>query len=293
MSIDTSQLPMAHELARRIIDVELLALDLGTCTRCVETLENIETAIKTVQQVLEVTAIDVRLQKMLIESSQQAREHQFVTSPTVRINRRDIAFEMLESACETCTDLCGCAEGTTCRIWRYRGQEFTQAPVGLIVEALAWVITALGSWRLAYGVLGGWLLDQTLVWMVVAREVNAPVTALERALMAPVQSSLKALRAYPQGWLLGITMLALSATWAAIVTFLPTLLLERDHIPPALSGALLGCLYYGLIPSALLGDVLEKKVHDRRLLLWGPALTNTLFGGRSRSHPRPGSSLGS
>jgi Domain of unknown function (DUF2703) len=136
MSIDTLQLPVAHELARRIIDVELLALDLRTCTRCVETLENIETAIKTVQQVLEVTAIDVRFQKILIESDQQAREHQFVTSPTVRINRRDIAFERLESACETCTGLCGCAEGTTCRIWRYRGQEFTQAPVGLIVEAL-------------------------------------------------------------------------------------------------------------------------------------------------------------
>jgi glutaredoxin len=136
MSIDTLQLPVAHELARRIIDVELLALDLRTCTHCVETLENIETAIKTVQQVLEVTAIDVQFQKILIESDQQAREHQFVTSPTVRINRRDIAFERLESACETCTGLCGCAEGTTCRIWRYRGQEFTQAPVGLIVEAL-------------------------------------------------------------------------------------------------------------------------------------------------------------
>jgi hypothetical protein len=136
MSIDTSQLPMAHELARRIIDVELLALDLRTCTRCVETLENIETAIKTVQQVLEVTAIDVRLQKILIESDQQAREHQFVTSPTVRINRRDIAFEKLNSTCEACSDLCGCAERTTCRVWRYRGQEFTQAPVGLIVEAL-------------------------------------------------------------------------------------------------------------------------------------------------------------
>jgi hypothetical protein len=136
MSIDTLQLPVGHEIARRIIDVELLALDLRTCTHCVETLENIETAIKTVQQVLEVTAIDVRFQKILIESDQQAREHQFVTSPTVRINRRDIAFEMLESACEMCTGLCGCAEGKTCRIWRYRGQEFTQAPVGLIVEAL-------------------------------------------------------------------------------------------------------------------------------------------------------------
>jgi fucose permease len=146
------------------------------------------------------------------------------------------------------------------------------------ISTSAWVITALGSWRLTYGVLGGWLLGQTLVWMVVARESQAPVTELQRALTAPVQSPLKALRAYPQGWLLGITMLALSATWAAIVTFLPTLLLEQNHIPPALSGPLLGCLYYGLIPGALLGNALEKKVYDRRRLLWGPALANTLLG---------------
>jgi Domain of unknown function (DUF2703) len=136
MRIDILQLPAAHELARRIIEVELLALDLSRCTRCVGTLENIEMAIKTVQQVLEVTAIDVRLRKILIESEEQAREHRFVTSPTIRINRRDIAFETIESECEACTDLCGCAEGTTCRVWRYRGQEFTQAPVGLIVETL-------------------------------------------------------------------------------------------------------------------------------------------------------------
>lgn len=136
MSIDTSQPSAANELVGRIINVELLALDLSTCTRCVGTLANIETAIKTVQQVLEVTEIDVQLQKILIVSEEQAREHRFVTSPTVRINRRDIAFETIESECEACTDLCGCAEGTTCRAWRYRGQEFTQAPVGLIIEAL-------------------------------------------------------------------------------------------------------------------------------------------------------------
>jgi hypothetical protein len=142
MPIDTSQLPAAHELARRIIDVELLALDLSTCPRCVGTLENIETAIKTVQPVLEVTEIDVGLRKILIASEEQACEHRYVTSPTVRINRRDIGFETLESACEACSDLCGCAEGTTCRVWRYRGQEFTQAPVGLIVEVLLREIVA-------------------------------------------------------------------------------------------------------------------------------------------------------
>jgi predicted MFS family arabinose efflux permease len=146
------------------------------------------------------------------------------------------------------------------------------------ISSSAWLITTVGSWRLAYGIQGGFLLVQTLLWLVVARENKAPVQGLQQALQEPQPTPLRALRAYPQGWLLGVTMLALSATWAALVTFLPTLLLEKRGIPPALSGPLLGCLYYGLIPCALLGGVLEKKVPQRKLLLWVPALCNTLFG---------------
>lgn len=125
------QVPPTREL-----DVELLALDLDTCTRCVGTLANIEEAIEMVQRVLGVTGIQVRIRKTLIESEEQARRHRFETSPTVRINGRDTAFETLVSHCDSCTELCGCDEGTNCRVWRYGGQEYTEAPVGLVVEAI-------------------------------------------------------------------------------------------------------------------------------------------------------------
>lgn len=120
----------------RVIDIKLLALDLTTCNRCVGTLENIEKAIDVARPVLEATGAQVNVRKLLIESEEQARQYRFVTSPTVRINGDDIAFETLESQCDSCTDLCGCDEGTTCRVWRYRGEEYTEAPVGLVVEAL-------------------------------------------------------------------------------------------------------------------------------------------------------------
>lgn len=100
----------------------------------------------------------------------------------------------------------------------------------------ALLITTVGSWRLVYGIQSGFLLVQTLAWIVVAREHKAPVQGLQQAIQTSQPPPLRALRAYPQGWLLGVTMLALSATWAAIVTFLPTLLLEKRGIPPALSG---------------------------------------------------------
>lgn len=120
-------------LPTREIEVELLALDLDACIRCVGTLANMEKAIETVRQVLDATGAEVRARKVLIESEEQARRYRFVTSPTIRINGRDIA---LESRCDSCTYLCGCDEGTSCRVWRYQGQEYTEAPVGLIVGAI-------------------------------------------------------------------------------------------------------------------------------------------------------------
>ena len=118
------------------IDIELVALDLNRCTRCVGTLDHIEKAIDIIRPVLEVMEVQVNVRKIVIESEEQARQYQFATSPTIRINGKDIAFEKLESECESCTDLCGCDEGTSCRVWRYRGEEYTEAPVRLVVESI-------------------------------------------------------------------------------------------------------------------------------------------------------------
>ena len=125
-----------HVDSVRTITVELLALDLTSCTRCVGTLDNIRTAIEIMRPVLEATGARVTVREVIIDSEDSARHHQFVSSPTVRINGRDIAFDVRESQCDSCTDLCGCDAGTSCRIWPYRGQEYTEAPVGLVVESL-------------------------------------------------------------------------------------------------------------------------------------------------------------
>ena len=121
----------------RVIEIELLALDLTSCTRCVGTLQNIQRAIDTVRPVLEMTGAQVHVTTLVIASEEQARHHRFVTSPTVRIDGRDIDIgAALESTCDSCTELCGCDEGTSCRVWRYQGEDHTEAPVGLVVESM-------------------------------------------------------------------------------------------------------------------------------------------------------------
>ncbi len=132
-----NQAPEQREISTPpVIDIELLALDLNRCTRCVGTLDHIEKAIEIIRPVLEVVEAQVNVSKVVIESEEQAGQYRFATSPTVRINGKDIAFETLESECESCTDLCGCDGGTSCRVWRYRGEEYTEAPVGLVVESI-------------------------------------------------------------------------------------------------------------------------------------------------------------
>jgi hypothetical protein len=136
MSPTAQTLTQPQAPAAGTIDVDLLALDLTTCTRCVGTLGNIEAAIDIVRGVLDATGTKVRLRKVVVASEDEARQHRLVSSPTIRIAGRDIVFETLESVCDSCSDLCGCSEGTSCRVWRYQGAEYTEAPVGLIVEAL-------------------------------------------------------------------------------------------------------------------------------------------------------------
>jgi hypothetical protein len=132
----TRQAPQSAPATRRTLDIELLALDLTSCTRCVGSLANIETAVETVGRALDATGTTVRLRKVIVGSEEEARHHRFVSSPTIRVGGRDVTFDTLESRCDSCTDLCGCDAGTSCRVWRYHGAEHTEAPVGLIVEAI-------------------------------------------------------------------------------------------------------------------------------------------------------------
>lgn len=167
--------------------------------------------------------------------------------------------------------------------WASRRQYTLINAVGLSQHSLllaaaistgAMLITALGSWRLAYFIQGALLLSQMITWIIVARESRAPTQEIAQALADARQAPLSALRKYPQGWLVGVVMFSLAATWTAIVTFLPTLLIEDRNIPLNVGGPLLGFLYYGLIPGALAGGWVNRKATNRRMLLTVPATLN-------------------
>lgn len=85
---------------------------------CVGTDRNLESALDLAREVLEATGVEVEVNKIHVESAGQARELRFVSSPTIRVNGCDLAFELKESACgcDACTDAAGAP--IACRIGR-------------------------------------------------------------------------------------------------------------------------------------------------------------------------------
>jgi len=110
MAVETIARPGASQTANRL-RIDFLFLDLTTCSRCLGANQSLEAAFEVVREVVEATGVEVEVDKVLVESEEQARAQRFVSSPTIRVNGRDVALELRESSCgsEACTD--GCGEG--------------------------------------------------------------------------------------------------------------------------------------------------------------------------------------
>ena len=137
-TIETESVPTS-----RTIEVDFLYLDLTTCSRCVGSDAILEAALRAVRPALDAMGAAVEVRKTLVETEEQAHALGFVSSPTILVNGRDIAGELIESPCSECGELCGCEGAIDCRVWDYRGETHTEAPLGLIAEAI--LVGAFGS----------------------------------------------------------------------------------------------------------------------------------------------------
>lgn len=121
---------------RKQIQIEFLYADMETCTRCKGTDANLAAAIAMAQTLLEAADTQVSVRKTLVDSEQKAIELGFRSSPTIRVNGRDVAVDLHESRCEDCTGICGCGEDIACRVWRYKGEDYDLAPVPVLLNAI-------------------------------------------------------------------------------------------------------------------------------------------------------------
>jgi hypothetical protein len=120
----------------RSLQIDFLYLDLDTCTRCRATDATLLEALQRTRPALDAAGVTVSVTKTLVASEAQAHALGFVSSPTIRINGVDIAGELVESACDSCSQTCACNGGVDCRDWLWRGERSHEPPLGLIVEAI-------------------------------------------------------------------------------------------------------------------------------------------------------------
>ena len=135
MVVETSARTLPAQTSGRL-RLEFLFLDLTTCSRCLGADRSLESALDVVRKVLQATSVELEVDKILVESAEQARALRFVSSPTIRVDGQDVALELRESSCgsEACTD--GCGDQIACRVWVHRGEEYTEPPVAMIVDAI-------------------------------------------------------------------------------------------------------------------------------------------------------------
>lgn len=133
--------PSAEEYTRRTVTVDFLYLDNESCDRCMGTEDALETALERVEPILDALDVAITVRDIHVLTLDAAEATQLAVSPTIRINGRDIQPDYLENTCESCGDLCACEGDVDCRLWRYRGAEYTTAPVELLVEALVRAVT--------------------------------------------------------------------------------------------------------------------------------------------------------
>lgn len=115
--------------------IEFLYLDLTRCTRCRDTDRHVDEALSSVRDVLQTAGRELAVNKIHIQSEDRARELGFVSSPTIRVNGRDIALDLKESECTSCGNACG-EEGIACRVWTYQGMDYDAAPAAMVVDAV-------------------------------------------------------------------------------------------------------------------------------------------------------------
>lgn len=128
--------PPAEEYTRRPVTVDFLYLDNESCDRCMRTEDALATGLERVEPILDVLDVGITVKNIHVSTLEAAEATQLAVSPTIRIDGQDIQPAYLENSCESCGDLCACEGDVDCRLWRYRGDEYTTAPVELLVEAL-------------------------------------------------------------------------------------------------------------------------------------------------------------
>lgn len=114
--------------------VEYLYLDLNTCERCIGTDNELDEVMTVLTPALKLAGYDVAYQKVEMSTIELAQRYRFLSSPTIRVNGRDIGGPVQENNCGCCGEISG--TDVDCRVWEADGQTFEVPPREMLAEAV-------------------------------------------------------------------------------------------------------------------------------------------------------------
>ncbi|TWH48724.1 DUF2703 domain-containing protein [Sporomusa sp. KB1] len=122
-------------VTKKTLDIEYLYLDLDVCERCSDTDDVLSNVLVEIGSLLKTAGYDVKLNKIHVATRAIAQQYKLMTSPTLRVDGRDLAIEFKESLCAECGDLC-CDSTVDCRVWVYEGKEYDVPPKEMLLNKI-------------------------------------------------------------------------------------------------------------------------------------------------------------
>ena len=101
---------------------------------------------KLIRESLRELGVKADIKEILIDSDEKANKHNFVGSPTIRIDGKDIQENVNKGQCLSCEELVESTKETTefvkqecscgCRIYFFKGKKYPYPPKELIKESI-------------------------------------------------------------------------------------------------------------------------------------------------------------
>ena len=93
----------------------------------------LDEVVEVLKPALQLAGYEVRYRKHEMTTEQIAQKFEFVSSPTIRVNGRDI-FDVVENDCGCCGDIAGVA--VDCRAYEYDGEIYDVPSKQLLAQAI-------------------------------------------------------------------------------------------------------------------------------------------------------------
>lgn len=114
--------------------VEYLYLDLQTCERCIGTDSVLDEVMLVLTPALKLAGFTVEYKKIEMKTVDMAIKHQFVSSPTIRVNGQDICESVVENSCGCCSEISN--TDVECRVFEYNGKSYEIPPKEMLAESI-------------------------------------------------------------------------------------------------------------------------------------------------------------